>query len=43
MLDVSVEGERGITRTDGELEWEAYLAESGIVPHVETVLELATW
>ena len=43
MLDVSVEGQRGITTTDGELEWEACLAESGIVPHVETVLESATW
>ena len=42
MLDVSVEGQRGITRTDGVLEWEACLAESGIVPHVETVVESAT-
>ena len=42
ILGVSVERQREITRTDGELEWEACLAKRGIVPHVETVLESAT-
>ena len=38
MFGVSVEEQRGITRIDGGLEREAFLAKSGIVPHLETVL-----